>query len=258
MLKLHKGILKWKQVLRSLTHQSKYEGHFYPPDVGLLILCPLSCSPNAVLRLRFSHFATECSWDHMYVYDGDSIYSPLIAVFRWAPAFLIRTPAGGDVWKWIRRASARRHTTTTKCALVLNDGFSTKSQEQLRFAHFYCCFGSFSYWHWGWHGQRFIINTIAEQFKHSLFNWGLSCAQRTWRNSFCFLLVENTKPGLLPTVHNLSSSIMCVYMLASTGEGRRVPAAAARNLWLRLMMHLLQFIYRKRRAGRMGTRKQMK
>ncbi|CAG00346.1 unnamed protein product [Tetraodon nigroviridis] len=37
--------------------------------------------PNAVLRLRFNHFATECSWDHMYVYDGDSIYSPLIAVF---------------------------------------------------------------------------------------------------------------------------------------------------------------------------------
>uniref|UniRef100_A0A8C5QK43 Attractin-like protein 1 n=1 Tax=Leptobrachium leishanense TaxID=445787 RepID=A0A8C5QK43_9ANUR len=36
--------------------------------------------PNAVLRLRFNHFATECSWDHMYVYDGDSIYSPLIAV----------------------------------------------------------------------------------------------------------------------------------------------------------------------------------
>uniref|UniRef100_A0A452T5M2 Attractin like 1 n=1 Tax=Ursus maritimus TaxID=29073 RepID=A0A452T5M2_URSMA len=36
--------------------------------------------PNAVLRLRFNHFATECSWDHMYVYDGDSIYAPLIAV----------------------------------------------------------------------------------------------------------------------------------------------------------------------------------
>lgn len=40
-------------------------------------------SPNAILRLRFNHFATECSWDHMYVYDGDSIYAPLIAVFRW-------------------------------------------------------------------------------------------------------------------------------------------------------------------------------
>uniref|UniRef100_A0AAQ5ZB26 Attractin-like 1a n=1 Tax=Amphiprion ocellaris TaxID=80972 RepID=A0AAQ5ZB26_AMPOC len=38
--------------------------------------------PNAVLRLRFNHFATECSWDHMYIYDGDSIYAPLIAVFR--------------------------------------------------------------------------------------------------------------------------------------------------------------------------------
>ncbi|KAM6951255.1 attractin-like protein 1 [Aplochiton taeniatus] len=37
--------------------------------------------PNAVLRLRFAHFATECSWDHMYVYDGDSIYAPLVAVF---------------------------------------------------------------------------------------------------------------------------------------------------------------------------------
>lgn len=37
--------------------------------------------PNSLLRLRFHHFATECSWDHMYVYDGDSIYSPLIAVF---------------------------------------------------------------------------------------------------------------------------------------------------------------------------------
>ncbi|XP_015239606.1 PREDICTED: attractin-like protein 1 isoform X2 [Cyprinodon variegatus] len=37
--------------------------------------------PNTALRLRFNHFATECSWDHMYVYDGDSIYAPLIAVF---------------------------------------------------------------------------------------------------------------------------------------------------------------------------------
>ncbi|XP_053720567.1 attractin-like protein 1 isoform X1 [Synchiropus splendidus] len=37
--------------------------------------------PNAVLRLRFNHFATECSWDHVYVYDGDSIYAPLVAVF---------------------------------------------------------------------------------------------------------------------------------------------------------------------------------
>ncbi|XP_051503645.1 attractin-like isoform X1 [Myxocyprinus asiaticus] len=37
--------------------------------------------PNSILRLRFEHFATECSWDHLYVYDGDSIYSPLLAAF---------------------------------------------------------------------------------------------------------------------------------------------------------------------------------
>uniref|UniRef100_A0A3Q2Z0Z0 Attractin n=1 Tax=Hippocampus comes TaxID=109280 RepID=A0A3Q2Z0Z0_HIPCM len=37
--------------------------------------------PNSVLRLRFEHFATECSWDHLYVYDGDSIYAPLLAAF---------------------------------------------------------------------------------------------------------------------------------------------------------------------------------
>ncbi|XP_015343691.2 attractin-like [Marmota marmota marmota] len=37
--------------------------------------------PNRKMRLRFNHFATECSWDHLYVYDGDSIYAPLIAAF---------------------------------------------------------------------------------------------------------------------------------------------------------------------------------
>ncbi|XP_032621716.1 attractin isoform X1 [Chelonoidis abingdonii] len=37
--------------------------------------------PNTILRLRFNHFATECSWDHLYVYDGDSVYAPLVAAF---------------------------------------------------------------------------------------------------------------------------------------------------------------------------------
>ncbi|KAM9787623.1 attractin isoform 2-T2 [Syngnathus typhle] len=37
--------------------------------------------PNSILRLRFEHFATECSWDHLYIYDGDSIYAPLLAAF---------------------------------------------------------------------------------------------------------------------------------------------------------------------------------
>lgn len=82
-----KGIFEMKTVakvahLSVINYVIEYEGRLRPPDVGLFTLCSLPCSPNAVLRLRFSHFATECSWDHMYVYDGDSIYSPLIAVFR--------------------------------------------------------------------------------------------------------------------------------------------------------------------------------
>lgn len=68
-----------------------YESNIYLSNVfshSYIDVSPsLSCSPNAVLRLRFNHFATECSWDHMYVYDGDSIYAPLIAVFRWAACY---------------------------------------------------------------------------------------------------------------------------------------------------------------------------
>uniref|UniRef100_A0A4W5LBB0 CUB domain-containing protein n=1 Tax=Hucho hucho TaxID=62062 RepID=A0A4W5LBB0_9TELE len=48
-------------------------------------------TPNSILRLRLDHFATECSWDHLYVYDGDSIYTPLLAAFRWVQ---------GGRWRW--------------------------------------------------------------------------------------------------------------------------------------------------------------
>uniref|UniRef100_A0A2M4CRS9 Putative attractin n=1 Tax=Anopheles darlingi TaxID=43151 RepID=A0A2M4CRS9_ANODA len=34
-----------------------------------------------VIRLHLEEFATECGWDHLYVYDGDSVESPLLAVF---------------------------------------------------------------------------------------------------------------------------------------------------------------------------------
>nr|XP_016851784.1 PREDICTED: attractin [Anolis carolinensis] len=37
--------------------------------------------PNNNHRLRFNLFETECSWDHLYVYDGDSHYAPLLAAF---------------------------------------------------------------------------------------------------------------------------------------------------------------------------------
>ena len=34
------------------------------------------------IRIHLEEFATECGWDHLYVYDGDSVESPLLAVFR--------------------------------------------------------------------------------------------------------------------------------------------------------------------------------
>ncbi|XP_053204126.1 attractin-like protein 1 [Panonychus citri] len=37
--------------------------------------------PNSTIRLKFDEFATECSWDHLYIFDGDSIFSPLIGAF---------------------------------------------------------------------------------------------------------------------------------------------------------------------------------
>lgn len=37
---------------------------------------------NQTIRLHIEEFATECGWDHLYVYDGDSVDSPLLAVFR--------------------------------------------------------------------------------------------------------------------------------------------------------------------------------
>jgi len=43
-----------------------------------------SSSSTSVLpvRLKFEEFITECSWDHLYIFDGSSVYDPLIAVFR--------------------------------------------------------------------------------------------------------------------------------------------------------------------------------
>ena len=31
--------------------------------------------------MNFAHFATECSWDHLYIYDGSSAFSPLLGIF---------------------------------------------------------------------------------------------------------------------------------------------------------------------------------
>lgn len=34
------------------------------------------------IRMHLREFATECGWDHLYIYDGDSVDSSLLAVFR--------------------------------------------------------------------------------------------------------------------------------------------------------------------------------
>ena len=40
-------------------------------------------TPVLPVRLKFDEFITECSWDHLYIFDGSSVYDPLIAVFRY-------------------------------------------------------------------------------------------------------------------------------------------------------------------------------
>lgn len=47
-----------------------------------------SSTNTTPLRLYLNHFATECSWDHLYIYDGGSIYDPLLAVFRYVVSFI--------------------------------------------------------------------------------------------------------------------------------------------------------------------------
>lgn len=34
------------------------------------------------IHLQFKQFSTECGWDHLYIYDGDSIFSPLLVAYR--------------------------------------------------------------------------------------------------------------------------------------------------------------------------------
>lgn len=41
----------------------------------------IESSPNFTIRMHVEQFATECGWDHLYIYDGDSVEAPLLAVF---------------------------------------------------------------------------------------------------------------------------------------------------------------------------------
>ncbi|OXA45784.1 putative protein tag-53 [Folsomia candida] len=47
----------------------------------LLESSPTLNSSISPIFLRIEEFATECGWDWMYIYDGDSVYAPLLGVF---------------------------------------------------------------------------------------------------------------------------------------------------------------------------------
>lgn len=34
-----------------------------------------------MIRLQIVHFETECSWDHLYIFDGDSVFAPMLAAY---------------------------------------------------------------------------------------------------------------------------------------------------------------------------------
>ena len=60
-----------------------HDGHGnYSTDVKCSWLVDAGGVPNATIRLHLEEFATESDWDHLYIFDGDSVHSPLLAVFR--------------------------------------------------------------------------------------------------------------------------------------------------------------------------------
>ncbi|XP_043267343.1 attractin-like protein 1 isoform X2 [Venturia canescens] len=42
----------------------------------------IESNPNSSIRMHIEEFATECGWDHLYIYDGDSVEAPLLGVFN--------------------------------------------------------------------------------------------------------------------------------------------------------------------------------
>ncbi|XP_070539699.1 attractin-like protein 1 isoform X2 [Ptychodera flava] len=37
--------------------------------------------PDSLIRLKFEHFETECCWDYLLIYDGDGMFSPMVAAY---------------------------------------------------------------------------------------------------------------------------------------------------------------------------------
>lgn len=109
-------------------------------------MCVFVCffRPNTILRLRFNHFATECSWDHLYVYDGDSIYAPLLAAFRydlgltsascWVKQTLIILSKMIQIWHGVTFSAHAQHFNMQRLKLdpvvICNVVFSDVSESE--------------------------------------------------------------------------------------------------------------------------------
>ena len=62
----------------SITHTLSLS---HTHSLSLSLTLSPSLLPSHRIRLNFAHFATECSWDHLYVHDGPGAFSPLLGIF---------------------------------------------------------------------------------------------------------------------------------------------------------------------------------
>ena len=58
-------------------------GSFYPKDfMCSWLLDTHSNNGGVIVEFIFHEFETECGWDHFYIHDGDSVFSPRKTAFR--------------------------------------------------------------------------------------------------------------------------------------------------------------------------------
>ena len=51
---------------------------------------PSSVSSQGYIRLKFNYFLTECLWDYLHIFNGDSIYSPKLAAYSYVTIAMTR------------------------------------------------------------------------------------------------------------------------------------------------------------------------
>lgn len=75
--------VKCSWLIDAREHAPEHNSYTTTNDVINSQLIPQTTNKKtSSIRLHLEEFATECGWDHLYVYDGDSVESPLLAVFR--------------------------------------------------------------------------------------------------------------------------------------------------------------------------------